>query len=168
MSPSESDWCGRIKLFRAPLFVGLCSTCVCVDDGQATWLVTQTRHTESAGQPPLSAAEQQQEADKKPIGRSNGFPSTRIFRAWQTRTQPIGRLWRHIRWIKLGWQTICSSWPRIECVAASPTDYVHWQILLLGTSCLSKSVQCAGVGGQALFFGIKTNEWCTLGMEKIE
>jgi len=31
-----------------------------VDGGQATWLVTQTRHTASAGQPPLSAAEQQQ------------------------------------------------------------------------------------------------------------
>ena len=71
-------------------------------------------------------------SNNKPIGRSNGFPSTRIFQAWQTRTQPIGRSWRHLIWIKLGWQTICSSWPRVECVAASR------RIVFIGSSCSSE------------------------------
>jgi len=75
-----------------------------VDGGQATWLVTQTQ--KAAGQPPLAALLRR--SNNKPIGRSNGFPSTRIFRAWQARTQPIGRSRRHIRWIKLGWQTFWS------------------------------------------------------------
>jgi hypothetical protein len=74
------------------------------------------------------------------------------FRAWRITHAAHWSFMERGMSIYVGPQLICPSYPRIKCVAASPADYVSLVLLAPRNLLPLKNVQCAGAGGQALFF----------------
>ena len=137
-----------VRRFNGSYKVHSVYLCRCVDGGQARWLVTnENAHT---WQPPLFL----RSASPRNTPQAD-WSFTKLqppFRG-QAKTQTAAH-WSFMESGNIGLQLICSSWPRIKCVRLAPTDYVS--LALLAPSCNllpRKNVQCAGIGGQALFLG---------------